>query len=193
MNKKILIQYFLLFLIVLITFFIFYNYFYKNNENDITKKSTIDVIENKNLSNLISDLKYITRDAEGNQYEIISDSGEIDTIDQDIIFMKDVKAVIKLIDNEPILIESSFAKYNSKNNNTNFSEDIFIKHINHRINCQFMDLLFENNIANLYGDVVYTNLDKKILADKMEIDLITKNAKIFMYNKFKKVKITGLK
>jgi len=193
MNKKILIQYFLLFLIVLITCIIFYNYFYENNENDITKKSTIDVIENKNLSNLISDLKYITRDAEGNQYEIISDSGEIDTIDQDIIFMKDVKAVIKLIDNEPILIESSFAKYNSKNNNTNFSEDIFIKHINHRINCQFMDLLFENNIANLYGDVVYTNLDKKILADKMEIDLITKNAKIFMYNKFKKVKITGLK
>ena len=193
MNKKILIQYFLLFLIVLITCIIFYNYFYENNENDITKKSTIDVIENKNLSNLISDLKYITRDAEGNQYEIISDSGEIDAIDQDIIFMKDVKAVIKLIDNEPILIESSFAKYNSKNNNTNFSEDIFIKHINHRINCQFMDLLFENNIANLYGDVVYTNLDKKILADKMEIDLITKNAKIFMYNKFKKVKITGLK
>ena len=193
MNKKILIQYFLLFLIFLINCIIFYNYFYENNENDITKKSTIDVIENKNLSNLISDLKYITRDAEGNQYEIISDSGEIDTIDQDIIFMKDVKAVIKLIDNEPILIESSFAKYNSKNNNTNFSEDIFIKHINHRINCQFMDLLFENNIANLYGDVVYTNLDKKILADKMEIDLITKNAKIFMYNKFKKVKITGLK
>ena len=172
---------------------IFYNYFYENDENSITKKNTIDVLGERNSSNLISELKYVTRDADGNQYEIISDSGEIDTNDQDIIFMKGVKAVIKLVGNEPILIESSFAKYNSKNNNTNFSEDIFITYVDHKVNCQFMDLLFDNNIANLYGDVVYRNLDKKILADKLEIDLITKNAKIFMYNKFKKVKITGLK
>ncbi len=180
-------------MIILISSVIFYIYFYEKNKNIKLNNNKIEINENKKISNIINDLKYLTIDNEGNQYEIISKSGEIDIKNQDIIFMKDVKAVIKLIDQESIFIESDLAKYNTKNYNTNFSKNIFITHANHKVNCQFMDLLFKDDIANLYGDIIYKNLDKKILADKMEIDLITKNAKIFMNDKFSKVKITGLK
>ena len=38
-------------------------------------------------------------------------------------------------------------------------------------------------------DIIYENLTGKIFADKLEIDLITKNSKIFMNNVNKKIKI----
>ena len=106
MNKKVLIQYFLFFLVVSISSIIFFIYFYDNNQNEKISNSKVEIKTNIKKSNLITDLKYVARDNEGNQYEITSKSGEVDIEDQDIIFMKDVKAVIKLIDKESIFIKS---------------------------------------------------------------------------------------
>ena len=39
------------------------------------------------------------------------------------------------------------------------------------------------------NQVVYKNLDTKLIADRIVIDLITKNSKIFMENDNKKIKI----
>ena len=41
------------------------------------------------------------------------------------------------------------------------------------------------------NNLVYENNTSRLRADKIEIDLITKNSKIFMYNKKKKIKISG--
>ena len=54
-----------------------------------------------------------------------------------------------------------------------------------------MDLDFEKNIGTLTENIIYTSSDMKLLADKVEIDLITKDSKIFMIEKNKKVKIFG--
>ena len=55
-----------------------------------------------------------------------------------------------------------------------------------------LDLLFEKNLATLSNNIIYKNLDTTLKADKMEIDLITKNSKIYMNNNSDKVRIVGI-
>ena len=61
----------------------------------------------------------------------------------------------------------------------------------HTITSQTMNLSTEKNLATLYKDVIYTSLGVELKADTIEIDLITRNSKIFMDNKNKKVLVTG--
>ena len=41
------------------------------------------------------------------------------------------------------------------------------------------------------NNLIYENNTTRLIADKIEIDLITKNSKIFMYNDQEKIKIDG--
>ena len=52
-----------------------------------------------------------------------------------------------------------------------------------------LDLFFKDNILSIYENVIYKNYNTKLNADRVEMDLITKNSKIFMYDKSKKVNI----
>ena len=47
----------------------------------------------------------------------------------------------------------------------------------------------ESNFANVTDNVIYENSKGKLIADTIEIDLITKNSKIFMIDKNKKVMV----
>jgi hypothetical protein len=42
---------------------------------------------------------------------------------------------------------------------------------------------------SIYNNIIYQNLDTKLLADKLEIDLVTKDSKITMNDKKGKIKI----
>ena len=103
--------------------------------------------------------------------------------------MKNVNAKINFINAEPINITAGFATYNTKNYNTYFSKNINISYVENEIECEKLDLLFSNNLALLYDNIIYTNLKTKLFADRLEIDLITKNSKISMNNKNKKIKM----
>ena len=146
---------------------------------------------NKDQSNLIKDLVYNASDNNGNQYIIKSKFGEIRLKNPDTIFMTDVIADIYAVDSEPINITSKYAIYHSSNFETNFSEDVLILYLDNEVMAEKMDLDFEKNIGTLTENIIYTSPDMKLLADKVEIDLITKDSKIFMIEKNKKVKIFG--
>ena len=47
-------------------------------------------------------------------------------------------------------------------------------------------------MATITNNVIYKNLNTKMFADKIEINLITKNSKIFMNSGSKKVKIVRI-
>ena len=72
-----------------------------------------------------------------------------------------------------------FAKYNKSNHETNFNENVLLGYQNHKIRSKNLDLSFENNLATIYNEIVYNNDNTKLYADILEIDLITKNSKIF--------------
>ena len=62
----------------------------------------------------------------------------------------------------------------------------------HSTNSDNLDLIFEKNLATLSNNIIYKNLNTELQADKMEIDLITKNSKIFMNNNSDTVKIVSI-
>ena len=191
MNIKILIQ--LLLFIILASTTATYYYFYKDNKtnanvNKITNNNEISI--NKNSSNLIKNIYYVSTDNLGNKFIIKSKTGEINIVNPDIVYMTNVEAIINLINSDPIIIKSNYAKYNKTNYEANFKEDVLLTYQTHRITSQNLDLSFENNLATIYNKIVYDNNNAKLSADILEIDLITKNSKIFMDNEYKKIKIT---
>ena len=190
MNKKTLIQLLLVLLVFTILTIIFIKYFYikKEIKKIDSSKEKISEISKKN-ANIIKDIKYLSKDNSGNVYLINAKIGEIATDDPDIIFLKNVEAKISIINSEDIYITSNFANYNSKNYDTNFYENIKVKYADHKIDCEYLDLLFNKNIAILHQNIVYKSLETNLFADRLEIDLITKNSKISMKNEREKIEI----
>jgi len=169
-------------------FFIYSNYFQKekNNQNinlEIKEESSTN-------SNIIKDIKYSSKDLKGNEYVILADEGEIDLGNSDIIFLKNVKAFINLIEkNERITVVSNFGKYNTINYDTIFSENVKIQYLDNTIMGNYLDFSMKKNLLIISKNVVYTNPENILKADVIELDTITKNTKIFMHNSKKKVNI----
>ena len=193
MNKKTLMQLILLLIVLMITLIIFLKYF---NEVKISEQSNIiDENISKKLnekSNIIKNIEYFSKDDAGSTYSIKAEYGEINEEASDIILLKNVKAKINTLNSEPIFIESDFARYNSKNYDTNFYENTKVKYEDHKIDCRFLDLLFNINQAILYENIIYKSLNTKLKADRLEIDLITKNSKLSMQDRNEKIKIIYL-
>ena len=189
MKKKIFIQLFLFSLFLFLSIFSYYKYFDKESKNVIEVTQDKDLDKKNNETNLITDLKYFSVDEKGNKYEITSEYGEISPNNSDIIMMKSVKAIIEIYNSDPIIITSNFAKYNVKNYDTNFEENILVKHADNKLNGENLDLSFQNNLMLMYNNIIYQNSDTKLLADKIEIDLITKDSKIIMNDKKSKIKM----
>ena len=189
MKKKIFIQLFLFSLFLFLSIFSYNKYFKKESQNIIEVTQDKYLKKKNNETNLITDLKYFSVDEKGNKYEITSGYGEISPDNPDIIMMKNVKAIIEIYNSDPIIITSNYAKYIIKNYDTSFEENILVKHADNKLNGENLDLSFQDNLMSMYNNIIYQNPDTKLFADKLEIDLITKDSKIIMNNKQSKIKI----
>ena len=158
-------------------------------------KKNISQIETQELqnevysSNKIKDVKYTTKDNDGNEYIITAVEGEIDYSNTDIIYLTNIEAIIKLINSDDILITSDFGKYNSSNYDTIFSKNVKIYYLDNIITGEYLDFSLERNSMLISKKVVYTNLENILKADVIEINIKTKDTKIFMYENKKKVNI----
>ena len=188
MKHKTIIQFvFAIFFLIIIL--LFYHKYFPSNKKPLKTPVTSD--DSKSLeskSNLIKDMSYKTTDSNGNKYFIYSKYGEVDIDNSDIILMKNVFARVEIFEKDTIYINSLSARYDVINYETNFSKEVQVRYLNHTIFAENIDLSFQKNFAWLYTNVVYKGSDYELFADKIEIDLITKNSKIFTNNS-KKVKI----
>ena len=189
MEKKTLIQLFLFSLFIFLSIFSYSKYFKKDSQKLIINDSEKITPTKKFESNLISDLRYFSVDDKGNKYEIKSEYGEMSLDNSDIILMTNVMATIDIYNSEPVIITSGFAKYNIKNYDTKFEKNVLVKHSDNKVNAQNLNLSFQNNLMSMYDNIIYQSPDTKLIADKLEIDLITKDSKIVMNNKKRKIKI----
>ena len=202
MKSSFVIQVFLLLLAIIISFFTVYYYFYKGENLNISKKPE-QLIESKNNnglvatnksetkkdSNILENVEYENYDNEGNKYKITAEKGEIKDASTNIIYMKNVIATIHLKNLEFLTITSLEAIFDNENFKTNFSKNIKLKYLNHHLSGENLNFLFKQNLITMENQVVYKSLDTKLIADRIVIDLITKNSKIFMENDNNKIKI----
>ena len=189
MNFKSLIQIFLLLLILIICGALYYNYLHKK-PSLLNKKKIVIIEEPKKeiLGNFIKDIEYKSEDELGNSYIIRSKKGEFKDKNPNLIFMTNVEAVIKLKDKTIIRLTSLNANYNILDNNTNFFNNVNLDYLTHKITADNIDVFFRDSKVEAYNNLVYRNLDLSLIADKVEINLITKNSKVFMLND-EKIKI----
>jgi len=196
MYKKIIIQFLLLialFGIIISVFFLYFNEEKNQKETNIKTSKIIKSEIDNETGTLIKDINYSFTDSSGNYYELFSEIGIIDIKNSDTIFMTNVKALIYLKNSPPIKIVSKYANYNKIDHETNFFEDVELTHLIHKATSENLDISFNNNKASMYKNIVYNKPGTQLTADRLEIDLITKNTKIFMDNKSEKIKIINKK
>ena len=196
MKKKKILKTILILSLIIITWFIYSEYFKKDQKllsKQINPTTNIeeDAIYN---SNIIKDINYTSKDLKGNEYTLVAKEGEIDLDNSDIIFLTDVTAYIKLVKNsELIVITSNYGKYNTINYDTIFSKNVKIDYVDNIITGDYLDLSMIKNLLIVSRNVVNKNLENIMKADVIELDTTTKDTKIFMYNSSEQVNITNIK
>ncbi len=184
--KKIFKIFFIFFIFSALLIILYLKYF---NKNKSIEKSIETNEEEIYKSNIIKDVNYTTKDADGNEYIINAKRAEIDYSNSNVLFLTDVNALIKLNTSENITITSDFGKYNTNNFDTIFSKNVIIKYLDNKIIGEYLDFSLERNSMIISRDVIYTNVENILKADVIEINIQTKDTKIFMYEKEKKVNI----
>ena len=201
MKIKTLLQILLFLFASMILFFTFYNYGSKTintssssnliqaeNNSDETLKSSIDESD-KSIPNVLKDAVYENFNNDGNKYKIYADISEFKELNSKKIFMKGVRAIINLDSESFLTISSEEAIFDNESLETQFSKNVVLDYLDHNIKGESLELLFDKNLITMQDQIIYRNIDTELVADKIIIDLITKNSKIVMNDEKNKIKI----
>ena len=206
MRKKTILQISLLILLIFFTFLIFIFYYEENvSENLILTDKMNNLDKNDKINsqeNLIEDIRYTTKNLRGDVYEILADTGETNKENPEILFLKNVKGNIKFIskNKENVQLKSNFANFNTKTFETTFIIDVKVSRKDEIITGDKLYLVFdlesesngeslnkEQNILRMSDNVLFQKPGYTLKADILEIDMVTKNLKIYMNNETQKV------
>lgn len=188
MRTSLLIQTTILLIVIIIIFASYKFFFYENQTKEVNILTRTEKNDIKKEDNLIEDLNYNSSDENGNVYEINSESGVIDEKDINILYLKNVKAVIKIKNSGVVNVYSDFAKYNKSNLNTHFYENVSLKFRDHNIASNNIYLNYLEKKIKITNNISYYDKNNKMTADVIEFDLLTKMSKIYMMDKANKIK-----
>jgi len=152
------------------------------------KDSDSAIKEDKNASNIISNLSYENIDHKGNIFNINSKITKIFEDKEDLNFMEVVVARIFLLDGRVIEIFADKAIYNTINYNTKFVGNVLVVENENKITSNNLDLIFDKNLITIYNNVKYKGYNKFLTADKVDINLLNHKVNVYMYDKMSKVK-----
>lgn len=183
-NKIVVIL--LIILFIGLSFYLYPKIFVKKKVEEMV---IIETEEISAESNIIKDINYTSDDGKGNKYIINAVKGEIDYSNTNIMFLTDVKATIKLNNSNNIVITSDYGKYNIENFDTIFSKNVISKYLDNKITGEYLDFSLNRNTMIMSRNVIYTNPENILEADVIEMNLDTKNTKVFMYKSNEKVNI----
>ena len=203
MNKKAIIQIFLVTILIIASFSIF-NFFYIPKEGgqklESEKKINIDNELNNTDKNIIKDIEYSLNNDNGNIYRVIADFGEVKIDNPDLMFLTNVTATVIFNDKMRIILTSDFADFNSKTFETTFLNNVQVKKDKEIITGDELYLVLENNdkeilnkpdieenLIRISHNVMYKKPGYILKADILELDLISKNIKIYMLNENEKI------
>ena len=198
MKSKSFIQ-LILFLIVILSSFIVYQYFFSENKSVKIIDSQPNEIQPQNsqsiqskvidTDNIIEKLEYKSIDAYGNEYLIKSSKAESQMNDSNTVKLFKVSAIIYSPKKKPIMIKSEFALHNKLTFNTKFYDNVEILHDTIQVSSDNLDLLYKENRVDLYNIKSANYKQSTLLADKITFDILTKNVSVNMYKDNQRIKI----
>ena len=180
-------------IVIIIISFWFYLKYFTNNFEDVKEAQVIEKIngEQSSDSTYINDINYTSIDVRGNKYEITAKLAELKIDNSDVMFLTDVIAFVFIKDKDTVKITSNFGKYNTINYDTIFSENVIVVYPGHKITGEYLDFSFLTDLGIFTTNVIYNGEKTNLFADKIEMNLTTKDSKIFMNNVGEKVLIEG--
>ena len=207
-SKKTLIQTFLILTLILLNFVVFNFYYkadFKKDQTDLKNQEIEEKSLNVKNNDLIENLKYTSNNSRGDIYELFADFGEANIENPDIMFLTNVNGRIKSKNKPDVLLTSKFANFNTKTFETTFIDDVKISRHDEIITGDELYLVLdrdkndfkenldkEENLLRISNNVSFKKPGYSLKADIVEIDLITKNSKIYMKNSIKKVSATSI-
>ena len=183
----------ILFFILVIIIFIFYNEYFKIDDRaKIENTISVDKPVNSKDNSLIKNLKYEISISEDNDYQIMSELSKITYKDgAELILMQNVNAILTDENGNSVFVTSDNASYNNANYDTEFKNNIKIKYLDSVIFAEKMILDFKGNFISIYNNVRYNGSLGNLEADNIKINLITKKIDIFMNNANENVVISS--
>tara|TARA_B100000029_G_scaffold514156_1_gene615915 strand:+ start:1639 stop:2226 length:588 start_codon:yes stop_codon:yes gene_type:complete len=191
MKKNLIIQ---IFLVIFGVSLLFFTYFLGSSEkNNLKMKKEIvqkeSALSNPDVSSLVENVSYVGSNNDQIFFEINSKVSEIFNDKPDLSYMKNVTATIRLADGRIIYIKADKAVYNKLTNDTSFAKNIVATESDNQITCDNLDLVLTENLIKIYNNINITNKTGVLLADMVKINMLEKNANIFMYDNKNKVKL----
>ena len=204
MVKKSLIQICLVVLLFIVTLLIFNHFYISNNslENSQSKKVTSLKKDTEQVidKNIIENVQYSLNNNKGDVYQVLADFGEINLDNPNLMFLTNVNASLILANKTNIILTSDFANFNTKTFETTFIKNIKVERDEEIITGDELYLVLENeknntentslsdeNLIRISNNILYKKPGYSLKADILEMDLISKDIKIFMLDKQKKV------
>ncbi len=203
MRKKTITQVILVIFLIILTYFVFKKYYIRNETRSELNKTddTISKSEfQKSDKNLIKDISYTANNKRGDIYLLLADYGEIYMDNPELMFLTEVNGIITMQDGMKVSIKSDFANFNTDNFETTFINNVIVERGDEKITGDELYLVLERdkkeiqnliekdeNLVRMSRNVLYKKPGYNLSADILEIDLITKNIKIYMIDEYKKV------
>ncbi len=204
MGKKKFIQIILFIFLLLISFLIVNNFYKKDNltlkANKKVELKNSDLVKSNENKNIIENIRYTSNNTNGDIFEILAKYGEPNKDTNDLLFLTSVEANIFLKNKTDIKIVSDYANFNSQTFETTFKKNVKILREDETILGNELYLVFDQtdevikdnpdidqNLIRISNDVIVKKPGYILKADILEIDLITKNIKVYMNNKENKV------
>lgn len=188
-KKKIGKVFFLILIFITISIIIYLKFYEVKEVEEIVKLNPQDKEDINYSSNIIDNVNFTTKNAAGNEYTVTALKGEIDYSNPNILYLTDVVALIKLENSKTISITSDFGNYNTENFDTIFSKNVTVKFLDSQITGEYLDFSLKRNSILISKKVVYKSLDNFLTADVVEVNIQTKDMKVYMYENKKKVNI----
>ena len=154
-----------------------------NDDKKITKEKQ----KYKKFENLTKQIQYITSSSNGDVFKILADTGKTNLKNRNILDLENVEGSIISLERPNIYISSALAKYNYIDQNSKFYNNVIIHYNDRVIKCDNFDLIISENIAIAYNNVTIQSKDSLMTAEKITMNMLTKDISI---NSKEKIEIT---
>ena len=151
------------------------------------KKNTKEKQKYKKFENLTKQIEYITSTSNGDVFKLLADTGKTNLKNRNILDLENVEGSIISLERQNIYISSELAEYNYIDQNSKFYNNVIIHYNDRVIKCDNFDLIISENIAIAYNNVTIQSKDSLMTAEKITMNMLTKDISI---NSKEKIEVT---
>ena len=139
-------------------------------------------VKNIDQSTSFENLEYKGLYSLDKPFRVKSKEAYILSKEPEIVYMKNMYVILYLSDNRIVEITSLKGRYNKKNYNCFFEQDVLATDGDTIITAKNLDLLATKNIMKVYNDVNLDNATGSLQADKIDYNFETKHFKVSMFD-----------